>query len=233
MASAIILAAGSGHRMKSPVAKQYLDLGGIPVLARTLMAFDNHPAVENIFLVVAQKELEFCRKTILSSLLWEKNIMIVAGGKQRQDSVYEGLKAAERFMTDREIIVIHDGARPLVSGETITACIDGAEKSGACIPCLPASDTLKQVDSGGFVTATVSRTNIWIAQTPQAFSFKLLKQGFENAIEKGLAVTDDAAVIEDCGGSVQVISGSRKNIKITTPEDLDMARALLQVAGES
>lgn len=227
MASAIILAAGIGQRMKSPVPKQYMDLAGLPVLSRTLNVFDDHPDVQTIFLVVAAEEIDFCRETILSTRAWKSRVELIAGGKQRQDSVYEGLKAVDG-QTDDDIVLIHDGVRPFVSLKLITSCIDGAIETGACIPGVPASDTLKRVDAKGIVSGTVSRENIWLAQTPQAFSLKLILAGFEKALKRGLCFTDDAAVIEHGGGTVRVIPGSRRNIKITTPEDLDFALALLR-----
>ncbi len=227
MASAIIVAAGSGLRMKSARPKQYLDLAGLPVLSRTLMVFDNHPEIETIFLVVSPGEIEFCRKEILSKARWKKDIVLVPGGKERQDSVYEGLKAAGGYMEEDGIILIHDGVRPLVAREMITACIACAKKSGACIPGIPASDTLKQVNSDGFIASTVPREEIWFAQTPQAFSLKLIRDGFEYAFANRLSLTDDAAVLEVFGKPVRMIPGSRNNIKITTPEDLRIAAALL------
>jgi 2-C-methyl-D-erythritol 4-phosphate cytidylyltransferase len=232
MASAIILAAGSGQRMNSPVPKQYLDLAGLPVLSRTLLAFDKHPAVTKIFLVLAPEEINFCRDTIISPIAWETAIMLVPGGKHRQDSVYEGLKAACRQTVDDEIVLIHDGVRPLVPPGLITACIDCAEKWGACIPGLPASDTLKRIGPEGVVSETIPRENVWLVQTPQAFSLKLIREGFDRISGKGLFVTDDAAVIES-GSPVRVIPGSRFNIKITTPGDLDFGEALLEFAHES
>ena len=228
MASAIIVAAGSGLRMKSARPKQYLELAGLPVLTRTLMVFDDHPGIENIFLVVSPGEIEFCREKILSKARWEKEIILVPGGKERQDSVYEGLKAAGGYMEDDDIILIHDGVRPLVAQELITACIACAEKSGACIPGIPASDTLKQVNSDGMIVSTVSRENIWFAQTPQAFSLKRIREGFEYAFANRLSLTDDAAVLEMYGLPVRMIPGKRNNIKITTPEDLHIAAALLE-----
>ncbi len=233
MTSAIIVAAGSGKRMNNARPKQYLDLAGLPVLSRTLMVFDDHPAVHMIFLVVAPEEISFCESHILSTVAWKTEIMLIPGGEHRKDSVYEGIKAAQQRMDDHEIVLIHDGVRPFVSGEMITDCIDCAAKWGACIYGVPVSDTLKQVDSWGVIAGTVSRENVWMAQTPQAFSLKWIKDGFERVIEKGLLVTDDAAVLERCGKPVRILPGSKNNIKITTPEDLHFALFLLGEAGKS
>jgi len=233
MAAVIIVAAGSGKRMKNSLPKQYMDLAGLPILARTLMAFDAHAAITRIFLVVAPGDIEFCRKTVLSVRGWIKDITLVPGGAHRQDSVWAGLKAAETAMGDDDIVVIHDGARPLVSGSMITACIEGAAKEGACIVGVPAYDTLKQADACGVVSGTLPREYVYMAQTPQAFTLKRIRQGFENARAKGLLATDDAALVEMCGMPVHIIPGSRTNIKITTPEDLDMASALIMLAGKT
>lgn len=233
MASAIIVAAGSGKRMKNSLPKQYMELAGLPILSRTLMVFDAHAAITRIFLVSAPGEIEFCRKTALSVRGWIKDITLVPGGAHRQDSVWAGLKAAETTMADDDIVLIHDGVRPLVSGDMITACIDGASKWGACILGVPAYDTLKQADAWGVVSDTLSREHVWMAQTPQAFTLKRIRQGFENARAKGVLATDDAALVEMCGFPVHIIPGSRKNIKITTPEDLDMASALIRLAGKT
>lgn len=230
MASAIILAAGSGTRMNSALPKQYMDLAGLPVLTRTLMVFDKHPAIEHIFLVVSANDTNYCREHILSGSSWRKTVRLVTGGKKRQNSVYNGLKAAETNIGEDEIVLIHDGARPFVSKEMITACIEGAAESGACILGIPASDTLKRVDSAGIIHGTISRENVWMAQTPQAFFLKLIRDGFENVMNKGLSVTDDAAVLESAGIPVRIIPGSRTNMKITTPEDLDFAVAMVRSA---
>lgn len=218
--------------MNNARPKQYLDLAGLPVLSRTIMVFDDHPDISRIFLVVAPVEIPYCRKHILSTVSWKTEILLVPGGKHRQDSVYEGIKAAEQRTGEHEIVLIHDGVRPFVSPDMITDCIDGAAKSGACILGVPVSDTLKQVDSRGTISGTLSRENIWMAQTPQAFSLKRIKAGFENAIEKGLRTTDDAAVLESYGTPVQILPGSKINIKITTPEDLHFALFLLGAGGK-
>ena len=230
--SAIIVAAGSGVRMKSDRPKQYLELGGMPLVSRTLKVFDDHPAVENLFLVVPAADFAFCRSEILSAVPWKKTIHLVPGGKRRQDSVHEGLKAAARYAGVGEIVLIHDGVRPFVPPDMITACIACAKESGACILGVPASDTLKRVDAGGVVFGTLSRETVWLAQTPQAFSMDLITAAFEHAAEMDFSTTDDAAVVEFYGRPVRVIPGSRRNIKITTPEDLDFALALLRLAGE-
>ena len=227
--TAIILAAGIGKRMKSHRPKQYLTLGGVPILTRTLAAFDDHPDVSAIVLVAADNDITFIRCAVLAEKAWKTNIVLTAGGMRRQDSVLEGLKAARALTDNDDIVVVHDGVRPFVSRELITACIAGAAEAGACIPGVPASDTLKQVNGRDMVTTTVSRETIRLVQTPQAFRFKLLREGFDHVVSQNLSVTDDAGVIEAMGLPVKIVSGSRVNMKITTPEDLAIAEALLGI----
>lgn len=226
-ATAIILAAGSGKRMKSNCPKQYLALKGVPILTRTLAAFDGHPEVSAIILVAADKDTSVIRGSVLAGRAWKTDIILTAGGLRRQDSVREGLMAARALTGDDDVVLVHDGVRPFVAPALITACIAGAAEAGACIPGVPASDTLKRVDGRDMVTATVARETIRLVQTPQAFLFKLLLNGFEHVSAKNLSVTDDAGVIEAMGLPVKIVPGSPMNMKITTPEDLAVAEALL------
>ncbi len=223
-ASAVIVAAGSGLRMRSTVAKQFIEIGNIPIIARTLQVFALHRSISNICLVVPGQDIDFCRQVILPHVDSGKQIMIIAGGARRQDSVYLGIKAMDRH---EPVVVIHDGVRPFVSPENIEACVDGAAETGACIAGIPASDTLKRVSEGSVIAQTVSRDNIWLAQTPQAFGWDLIKKAFEQASADGFAATDDASLVERMGVPVLIIEGSRRNIKITTPEDLEMAAGFL------
>jgi len=215
--------------MKSNCPKQYLTLGGVPILTRTLAAFDDHPDVSAIVLVAADKDIRFIRSSVLYEKAWKTNIVLTSGGLRRQDSVLEGLVAARALTDDDDIVLVHDGVRPFVARELITACIAGAAEAGACIPGVPASDTLKQVNGRDMVTATVSRETTRLVQTPQAFLFKLLREGFEHVVAQNLSVTDDAGVIEAIGLPVKIVPGNPMNMKITTPEDLAIAEALLGI----
>jgi 2-C-methyl-D-erythritol 4-phosphate cytidylyltransferase len=217
LASAIIVAAGSGTRMGSPVAKQFIRLGGMPIISRTLKVFAAHPCISGICLVVPEKDMDFCQKNILPYVDGKINIRITAGGDQRQDSVYRGLKA---MGLHESLVVIHDGVRPFVSPETIEACIYGAARYGACIAGIPVSDTLKRVSSDKIITETVSRDCVWMAQTPQAFDWDIIMKAFEKAASDGFLATDDSSLVQRLGISVHVVQGSRRNIKITTPDDL-------------
>ncbi len=228
-AAAIIVAGGKGVRMKQAVRKQYIALGDTPVLARTLRVFDGCSAVGQIFLAVPKQDFEFCREKIISPLKLEKKITLVAGGKRRQDSVYNGLLAAG--ISKCRMAVIHDGVRPFVRPEQIVECIDVAELHGACILGIPAFDTLKRAAESGCITKTLERGGVWLAQTPQAFLYSTIIDAHEQAKSDGFTGTDDASLVERIGGKVAIIPGSRYNIKITAPEDLELANALARISG--
>ncbi|MDO9565631.1 MAG: 2-C-methyl-D-erythritol 4-phosphate cytidylyltransferase [Candidatus Desulfaltia sp.] len=225
MISAIIVAAGKGVRMNDKLRKQYLLLAGRPILAYSLMAFDLCDLIDCIILVVPQKDIDYCWKNIVAPLKLRKKIDLVPGGEKRQDSVYNGLMAADKDAA--EIVVIHDGVRPFVSQEQAAACIAGAKEYGACILGIPVDDTLKQVNTSGFICSTLKRDNILLAQTPQAFKYDLIIKAHENAKTKGFACTDDASLVEILGEKVKIVYGSKRNIKITSREDLVFATALL------
>jgi 2-C-methyl-D-erythritol 4-phosphate cytidylyltransferase len=225
MVSAIIVAAGKGVRMNGTVRKQYMDLAGRPILAYSLMAFDECIKIDSIFLVIPEEDIEYCQKNILSLLKLKKKVNIVYGGSERQDSVYNGLKALD---DKTDMVVIHDGVRPFINSEQIIACIIGAKETGACILGMPASDTLKRVGKSGIIEKTLARDAVWMAQTPQAFQYHLIIKAHEKAWQDGYIGTDDALLVERLGVSVKIINGSKSNIKITNREDLKLARALLQ-----
>ena len=226
MATAIIVAGGSGVRMNAAVRKQYMPIGNLPILCRTIMSFASSKKIEDIVLVVPENESEYCRRHILSLLDsgLQERITLTPGGKERQASVYNGLLA----VGDVEgIVCIHDGVRPFVLPLQIDACIESAEKHGAAILATPASDTLKKIDNNGRIVKTPARENIWLAQTPQVFRYDLIRDAHERALKDNFMGTDDASLVERLGGIVKICPGSRLNIKITTPEDLQLAEAFL------
>jgi 2-C-methyl-D-erythritol 4-phosphate cytidylyltransferase len=225
MASAIVVAAGIGIRMRASRPKQYLLLAGRPVLAWTLLPFEACPLVGAIYLVVPGEDIDYCRKEILAPLGLRTPVEVVTGGPMRQDSVYNGLLASEGT---HALVAIHDGVRPLVTAGEIGACILEAAGSGACILGLPAVDTVKSVGPTGFIERTLDRTGIWTAQTPQVFRYSLIRQAHERARKEGITGTDDAFLAEMDGFPVRMIPGSRRNLKITSPEDLALAEALLK-----
>jgi len=224
MVAAVIVAAGKGIRMQVPLRKQYLSLAGLPILSRTLTVFDNCDQIDQIYLVIPADDFDFCLENVLGPLKLTRKIHLVAGGPRRQDSVYNGLLQVD---PDCNIVVIHDGVRPFVPTDKLIASINGARQSGACILGLPAYDTLKQADTSDFIVATLQRDSIWLAQTPQTFRYDLIKKAHEKAIRDGYRGTDDASLVERLGEPVKIICGSRTNIKITNPEDLEIAKSLI------
>jgi 2-C-methyl-D-erythritol 4-phosphate cytidylyltransferase len=223
-AAAIIVVAGEGVRMGTGEKKQYMILGNRPVLAHALAAFEKSDSIEELFVVIPEGDHDFCQENIIAPLALRKEIHLVSGGPTRQDSVFNGLKATGgRF----DLVAIHDGVRPLVSVEQITQCVRVAEKYGGCIPAIRATDTIKTVDEEDRVVATMRRHMIRMAQTPQVFHYHLIWGAHLAAHKDNYVGTDDAELVERCGEVVKVIAGDPRNIKITVPEDLKVAEALL------
>lgn len=222
--AAIIVAGGSGSRMKSSVRKQYMLLDDMPVLSRTLQVFDRSDVVDEIVLVVPEADLDFCRDKIVAPLSLNTNILFIPGGSERQESVLNGLNS---LSPDTGLVLIHDGVRPFVSEEQVRDVVSAAVDTGAAILAIPASDTLKRVDESGVIRETLPRHDVWLAQTPQAFRPELIMEAHKLAVEAGFMGTDDASLVEHAGGRVTVVPGSRINMKITTPEDVILASALL------
>lgn len=223
--TAIVLAAGSGKRMNSNVHKQYMMLAGKPVLYYALKTFDES-AVTDIVLVTGDGEVEYCRREIVERYSIGKVCAIVEGGKERYHSVYEGLKAAE----GADYVLIHDGARPLVTTDIVTRSIEAVKENLACVVGMPVKDTIKIVSEDGFAKETPKRSELWQVQTPQSFSYPLIAEAYKRVLASGdTTVTDDAMVLERITRQkVRVIEGSYHNIKITTPEDLMVAEAYLK-----
>ena len=230
MNAAIVLAAGQGKRMNSAVQKQFLLLNGRPLLLYSLEAFQKSK-IDRIILVTGKEEIEYCREENTVPYGITKADAIVAGGRERYHSVYEGLKAAEGC----EEILIHDGARPLVTEKMIHDALDGARKYGACIVGMPVKDTIKVSDQEGFVASTPDRSHLWQIQTPQAFHYSWIRGAYDRLFsreEYQQGVTDDAMVLETMTDHrVRLMEGSYGNIKVTTPEDMAVASALLNRNG--
>jgi 2-C-methyl-D-erythritol 4-phosphate cytidylyltransferase len=210
--------------MNAAVRKQYLTLRDRPILSLTLTAFGECEEIDRIFLAVPEDDFNFCRKHILPGASLKKEIILVPGGSERQESVYNGLLAVE---DKHGIVLIHDGVRPFIRCGQIVACIRGAAEFGACILGIPASDTLKRADGSGYIQQTLEREGIWLAQTPQGFQYDIIFRAHTAARAEGFTGTDDASLVERMGEKVKIINGSRSNIKITTPEDLKLAAAML------
>lgn len=223
--SAVIVAGGKGQRMGTPLAKQYLLLDGLPLLTRTLMALAELGSLDQVNIVVPEPDFAYCRKEILPRVGESLRVELVPGGETRQQSVYNGLSALPE---STEIVLIHDGVRPFVPIQSTRNAIRHAEKQGACILGIPLTDTLKSVDRASDISGTLPRGDLWQAQTPQVFAFDLIKKAHDLALFENFTGTDDASLVEKFGGRVRMIYGSPFNIKITTPEDLVIARGILR-----
>lgn len=224
MNTAIVLAAGRGNRMNAGMNKQFIPILGKPLLAHTLEVFQACSLVDSIILVAGSGELELCRKLIVEAYGFNKVDKLIEGGSERQESVYKGLMALE---ADCGIVLIHDGARPILTGDIIERCIEGVEKYGAVSSGMPAKETVKILDGKGFVKYTPQRELVWITQTPQAFRSDLIRKAHENAMAEGILGTDDASLVEILGEKVKMLESSYENIKITTPEDIIVAETLM------
>jgi len=221
----LVPAAGAGRRMQAGINKQYLALDNRPILAHTLELFDRSPEVRSIWVIVPEAEIEYCREDVTKRFGFKKIEGIVAGGRERQDSVRNGLRACQ--LEDEAIVLIHDGARPFFDPAMINSVAQQAAETGACVVGVPVKETIKQVAAGRIIS-TPERNTLWLAQTPQAFRYRLIMQAHDQAVADGYLGTDDASLLERTGHPVAMIAGDYRNIKITTPEDLAIARALLQ-----
>lgn len=220
---AIIAAAGRGQRFGEG-DKLFAPLAGRPLIAHTLMAFEVCQAVNTVVLVLAEENLERgCR--LVDAAGFDKVAVICPGGPRRQDSVRLGLEA----LPECRWVVVHDGARPLVSATLIEAGLAAAAEMGAAIAAVPLADTLKEVTGGGLITRTLDRRNLWAAQTPQVFDYELLREAHGRVQGE---VTDDAALVEALGRRVKVFPGSPRNLKVTTAADLALAQTLVAQGGE-
>ncbi|MDP2913937.1 MAG: 2-C-methyl-D-erythritol 4-phosphate cytidylyltransferase [Candidatus Aminicenantes bacterium] len=215
--TAIIVAAGSGRRFGSP--KQFALLRGRPVLAWSLDVFESHPRIGAIVVVLPDEKLGRDLKDG-----HKKITAVVTGGEQRQDSVFAGLLRVDPRRT--AIVLVHDGARPLVTAEIIDRVIEGAEKKGAAVPVLALDDTVKEIKRGA-VVRTLDRETLVRVQTPQGFALDLLQRALDRARADGFYGMDDAALVERLGAPVAAVRGEARNIKITSPGDIRSAEALL------
>ena len=222
--SAVIVAAGEGRRLAAGVRKQYLPIAGRSILAHALSRIDTCRDVESIYLVVPAADFGYCKQQVLPEAVLRCPVTLVAGGEERQNSVYNAL---EQLTDSSGLVAVHDGVRPLVDPDLVSECIACAAMSGACIPGIPVDDTIKKADSDHCVAGTVDRHGLWLVQTPQVFRTELLQRAHRQARREGCSGTDDAALVERLGHRVKIIPGSRTNIKITTASDLALAKALL------
>lgn len=227
---AVIAAAGSGSRMGTKTKKQYLELSGLPVLAHTLAAFEKSPLIWRIVLVVGQEEIHWCQREIVDKYGFTKVLAVVPGGTYRQHSVYNGILALSAEPED--MVIIHDGARPLVTADILKATINTAREKGAAVAAVPVKDTIKRVGDQRAVIDTPSREELWAVQTPQVFRYQLLSQAYQQAEAEDFIGTDDASLVERSGHQVYLVPSSYENIKITTAEDMAFAEAILKRRSE-
>lgn len=228
--TAIVLAAGSGSRMKSKTKKQFMEIKGKPVIWYSLFEFEKS-RVDEIILVTGKEDIDYCKKEIVEKYNLKKIKNVVAGGSERYESVYNGLKEVTG-----NIVLIHDGARPLINNEIIERSIEGTIKSDACVVGVPVKDTIKRANKEGYIIDTPNRSELWITQMPQSFKTDLVKMAYKKMkeeLEKGnttLNITDDAMVVEEfTTNQVRFVQGDYKNIKVTTPEDIDIAELFIEL----
>lgn len=215
----IIAAAGKGTRLGASIPKQYLKIGGEPILLKTLRAFENMEEIDHIFVVTNSEYMDYCEKIAKDNHI-SKIEGIVAGGAHRQDSVYNALREVNEKCSGAVHVLIHDGARPFVSSETIRNVIKGADETGAAVACVAMKNSVRRTEGDG--SRSVDRSNYFSVQTPQGFRKSILTDAYEKAIRDGFYGTDDASLAERAGYRVEVVDGDYKNIKITTKEDLPM-----------
>lgn len=218
----IILAAGQGKRMKAGRNKIFLELANDPLIVQTIKVFDQDPYCKHIILPINPQEKQLFEE-LIEQYQFQKNIQLVAGGKERQNSVYNGLKYVSA--TDTNIVLVHDGARPFVKRELIYQLVKSANEQGSAIPGVPVKDTIKRVKDRQVID-TVERSSLWAVHTPQAFRVSVLKKAHEAAEDRGFLGTDDASLVEEVGDAVYMVEDDYDNIKITTPEDLYIAEMI-------
>lgn len=223
--SALIPSAGLGLRMGGETRKQFIHIADTPIAVHTLRKFQSIEEIHRLILIVPKEDIPFCEKDLVSRFQLHKVQKIIAGGKERQDSVYHGLKALDG---DEDIVIVHDGVRPFATAAIIREGIRIASVSGAAVTAIPVKDTIKSVSNEGHVERTVDRSRLWQAQTPQTFQRELLQRAYDIAMAEGFYGTDDASLVERLGETVSVVRGSEFNIKITTPRDLILAEGILR-----
>ncbi len=224
LAVAIVPAAGRGLRMGGTVPKQFLALGGEPLVVHSLRVLQRSPVIDHIILAVPEADFDYCLNDLAVRFGFSKIRRVVAGGKERQDSVRHAL---EHVPEETQIVVVHDAVRPFLTERMIAEVVEAAYREGGAIIALPMRDTVKQVGLEHRIERTVDRKSLWLAQTPQAFRRDRLLNGHRKAHAEGVHATDDACIFEWTGHPVVVVEGSGENIKVTRPEDMVIGEAIL------
>ena len=216
MNGVIIVAAGSGSRMNTNINKQFIKLNDKEIIAHTIEKFYNNKNINDIVIVIKEDEAKFFKKEILDKYRF-KNIKIAYGGKERQDSVYSGIKLLDK---NCKYVLIHDGARPFVDEDIINRSLDEVKAFKSIVVGVPVKDTIKVVNNNNNVVDTPNRSTLWSVQTPQTFDYNIIKRAYEDAFDNNFYGTDDAMLVERIGYTIKMIYGSYNNIKVTTPEDI-------------
>ncbi len=232
--AAVVLAGGRGKRMGTAVAKQYLMIHDKPVLYYSLDTFEKSEVIDEVILVAGKGQIPYCLREIVQKYGFQKIKAVVEGGTERYHSVWEGLCALETAGWKDGYIFIHDGARPFINEEILQRAYEEVLKSHACVIGMPVKDTIKIADEKGCIQMTPKRSLVWQIQTPQVFSAELIFSAYREMMQKekellqqGIQITDDAMVVENvCGCPIRLVEGSYDNLKITTPEDLEIAEVL-------
>lgn len=228
---AIVLAGGQGKRMGTKVQKQYLEIAGKPLLYYSLHTFQESDIIDEIILVVGEGQIEYVSGTFVDAYNFTKVSRIVEGGKERYDSVWSGLCAVKEMeCAENSYVFIHDSARPFVTEEILIRSYEEVDRTKACVVGMPSKDTVKLVDDNAFAKETPNRSYVWIIQTPQVFDSALIIEAYSKLMmQTEIQVTDDAMVVEQqMGLPVKMVQGSYENIKVTTPEDLDVAEIFVK-----
>lgn len=224
--TALIPCAGQGKRMGSAVNKLFLDLGGRPLLAYTLDLFQGNSLIDEVVLIVNENEKDYCRREVVDKYRYSKIRQLVSGGMERQESVFNGLRHLDQ---EPGLVLIHDGARPFLSRDTLERAVEAGWEKGAAVVGVPVKDTIKVTNADYTVKVTPDRQYLWQVQTPQVFKKNIILKAYEEAVNNGWRGTDDASFVERMGLPVYMVKGDYRNIKITTPEDLVFAGKMLRV----
>lgn len=222
---ALICAAGIGKRMGTSVSKPFLCIAGKPILAETLLKFEDAESISDVYVIVSKREEKHCREDVLERYNLKKVTKIVLGGEERQDSVKNGLDAIEG---ECDIVMIHDGIRPFITPQLIDDSVSMTQECQATVVAVPVKETVKTISGDGHIIETLNRDKLWLVQTPQTFQYDVIKRAHKKAHEDNVICTDDSSLVERLGIKVKILKGYYENIKITTPEDLIIAEAFLQ-----
>ncbi len=224
MNGVIVVAAGTGSRMKKDINKQFIKLNGKEIIAHTIDKFYNNDNIDDIVVVIKEEEEKYFIDNVINKYGFD-NIKIAYGGNERQDSVYNGIK---KLNNNCDVILVHDGARPFVTGDIIKNSIEEAKKHNAVVVGVKVKDTIKMVSEDGNIIDTPNRNFLWSVQTPQVFKYDIIAKAYEDAYNGNYYGTDDAMLVERIGYNVKMVEGSYDNIKITTPEDLKFGEQILK-----